>query len=50
MTSPLPFSRADAITRDLANPLRAFRERFHLHPGTIYMDGNSLGPLSHDAE
>ena len=27
-----------------------FRERFHVQPGRIYLDGNSLGLLSRDAE
>lgn len=35
---------------DDADPLRAFRERFHVRPGTIYLDGNSLGLPSRDAE
>jgi len=32
-------------TLDAHDPLRAFRGRFDLPEGVIYMDGNSLGPL-----
>lgn len=32
------------------NPLARFREEFFLPPGKIYLDGNSLGPLSRRAE
>lgn len=35
---------------DKADELAGFRERFYIPPGTIYMDGNSLGLLSRDAE
>jgi kynureninase len=35
---------------DDADPLAAFRDRFYLPPGVIYLDGNSLGLLSRDAE
>ncbi|HEY2595207.1 MAG TPA: kynureninase, partial [Chloroflexota bacterium] len=41
---------AFAEERDAADPLAAFRERFYLPPDRIYLDGNSLGPLSRDAE
>ena len=40
----------DARKRDDSDPLRAFRDRFYLLPNTVYMDGNSLGLLSRDAE
>jgi kynureninase len=41
----------EARARDAADPLAHFRDRFYLPPdGRIYMDGNSLGLLSRDAE
>jgi kynureninase len=43
-------SEAEALALDAADPLARFRERFHLLPGRIYLDGNSLGLLSRDAE
>lgn len=43
-------AEAEALKRDLLDPLAHFRERFHLLPGRIYLDGNSLGLLSRDAE
>ncbi len=41
---------AHALALDAADPLARFRDRFHLLPGQIYLDGNSLGLLSRDAE
>lgn len=42
--------RAYAEARDREDPLAPFRERFYTQPGVHYMDGNSLGLLSRDAE
>jgi kynureninase len=41
---------ADARDRDARDPLRAFRERFYVRSDRIYLDGNSLGLASRDAE
>ena len=35
---------------DRADPIKKFRRRFATRPGTIYLDGNSLGLLSRDSE
>jgi len=43
-------SKQFAIDMDNKDPLRSFKERFYVKPGTIYMDGNSLGLCSMDAE
>jgi kynureninase len=43
-------AEADARARDDADPLAPFRARFHLQPNVVYLDGNSLGLLSLDAE
>lgn len=39
-----------AKEKDKADKLAKFRERFYLENNEIYLDGNSLGPLSIDAE
>jgi kynureninase len=41
---------AFARERDACDPLGGFRQRFYLPADRIYMDGNSLGLLSRDAE
>jgi kynureninase len=38
-------SRADARAADAGDALAAYRERFLMPDGVIYLDGNSLGPL-----
>jgi kynureninase len=40
----------DLTALDARDPLAAFRDRFYIPEGTLYFDGNSLGPLSRDAE
>ncbi|HDT12834.1 MAG TPA: kynureninase [Candidatus Aminicenantes bacterium] len=42
--------REEARRLDRADPLKRFRRRFAVPRGTIYLDGNSLGLLSRDAE
>lgn len=38
-------SRKECLAHDQADPLAGHRDRFALSPGTIYLDGNSLGAL-----
>jgi kynureninase len=40
-----PVSREACVSQDLSDPLRGFRDRFHIPDGMIYLDGNSLGPM-----
>lgn len=40
-----PITRADCQTRDRADPLAPFRDRFVLPTNIVYLDGNSLGAL-----
>ncbi|MFC7202356.1 kynureninase [Haloferax namakaokahaiae] len=43
-------SLSDARERDASDPLSDLRDRFSIPDGELYMDGNSLGLLSEDAE
>jgi kynureninase len=48
MTPALNAFRSEARRLDREDPLRRFRKRFFRPAGAIYLDGNSLGPLSRD--
>lgn len=41
---------SQAVELDRVDPLAGFRSRFYVPDGVIYLDGNSLGLLSRDAE
>ncbi|MCC7372777.1 MAG: kynureninase [Chloroflexi bacterium] len=43
-------ARAAARAQDAADELASFRGRFACRPGTVYLDGNSLGLISAEAE
>jgi kynureninase len=43
-------SASHARALDAADPLASFRDRFYIPSDTVYLDGNSLGLLSLDAE
>jgi len=50
MTDELNAFRDEARRLDRTDPLKRFRRRFFIPPGTVYLDGNSLGLLSRDSE
>lgn len=50
MTDRIDLSEDFARSCDERDPLARFRDRFYMPSGTIYLDGNSLGLLSRDAE
>jgi kynureninase len=45
----IPTTRAECEIRDVNDPLVGFRGEFRIEPGLIYLDGNSLGALTHRA-
>ena len=50
MTGRFEDTRSEAAERDARDPLAAFRSRFYSRPDVIYLDGNSLGLASREAE
>jgi len=46
----MPFSENDVLALDAVDPLARFRDAFDLPEGVIYLDGNSLGPLTKAAK
>lgn len=50
MSHKFETTEAFALEMDLQDPLRDFRQHFYIPHGTIYMDGNSLGLMSREAE
>ncbi|HOC09890.1 MAG TPA: aminotransferase class V-fold PLP-dependent enzyme, partial [Bacillota bacterium] len=50
MSEKFDTTRESALLLDDHDSLKDFRERFYLPEGKIYMDGNSLGLLSREAE
>lgn len=49
-SSPLSTDESWAREMDARDPLARFRDRFYTPDSTVYLDGNSLGLLSRDAE
>jgi kynureninase len=49
MNKTLDAFRDEARRLDRDDPLKKFRRRFFVPPGTVYLDGNSLGLLSRDS-
>lgn len=41
----MTLTRADVESLDGSDPLRSFRDEFHVPEGVVYLDGNSLGAL-----
>jgi len=49
MNKTLDVFRDEARRLDREDPLKKMRRRFFVRPGTVYLDGNSLGLLSRDS-